>query len=206
MGRAHLQPLEKAVDTQRSLTLENAIGVYELAREFAKVAPPDFDPVIGREPDVRRRDSPPVTEKAVRRAETAVARSETVIEQSLPIGSQMVAIGESVEAGNLLASTVDGRLLRNSLVADALVYGIVAGAPGRRFSEQAPVAFAGVATLCRVDASAAPVAVGDLLVSSRLLGYAMNAPDTARAGTVVAKALEAPSSGSGTLRVLVMSR
>lgn len=204
--RAHLQPLEKAVDTQRSLTLENAIGVYDKARDFAKVAPPDFDPVIGREPDVQRRDSQPVTKKAVPPAETAVARPETVIEQSPPASSQMVAVAESVEAGDLLAITVDGRLLRSSLAGDALVYGIVAAAPGQRFSEQAPVAFAGVATLCHVDASAAPIAVGDLLVSSPLLGYAMKAPESVRAGTVVAKALEALSSGSGTIRVLVMSR
>jgi hypothetical protein len=162
--------------------------------------------VIEREPSVQRHDSQPVTVKAAARADAAVARTETVIEQSLPAGSQLVAIGESVESGDLLAITVDGRLLRSSLAGDALVYGIVAGAPGQRFSEQAPVAFAGVATSCHVDASAAPIAVGDLLVSSPLLGYAMKAPESVRAGTVVAKALEALSSGSGTIRVLVVSR
>ncbi len=204
--RAHLQPLEKAVDTQRSLTLEKAIGVYDKARDFAKVAPPDFDPAIERDRGAQRRESQPVTDKPAASVETAVARPETVIEQPLPTSSQLVAIGESVEAGDLLAITVDGRLLRSSLAGDALVYGIVAGAPGQRFSEQAPVAFAGVATLCHVDASTAPIAVGDLLVASPLLGYAMKAQEGARAGTVVAKALETLSSGSGTIRVLVMSR
>ncbi len=210
--RAQVEPLARAVEVQRSLTLENAIGVYDKARDFKRVAPPDYEEgtarreAIARKRNAERPEPPRMADDVASPAETRPRLTGSVVEQMPPSGSQLVAIGESAEAGDLLAVASDGRLLRSSLAGDALVYGIVAGAPGQRFSDQAPVAFAGVATLCHADASVAPIEAGDLLVSSPLPGHAMKAPEGARAGTVVAKALEALPNGSGTIRVLVMSR
>ncbi len=213
--RARVEPLAKAIDTKRSLTLENAIGVYDEARDFERVAPPDVAASIAHGPlplrELRAERSEPqvVADAAVTAATTTKARArspEAALESSAPSGSQWVAVAEIVEAGDLLAVTARGELIRSSISSDALVFGIVAGAPGQRYTNQAPVAFAGVATQCHVDASTAPIEAGDLLVSSPLLGYAMKAPEGVRAGTVVAKALESISGGSGTIRVLVMSR
>ncbi len=210
--RAQVEPLAKAVETQRSRTLENAIGVYDKARDFKRVAPPEYEAetarngAIARERNASRPEPPLEARDAAARAAARPRLPEAVVEPPLPVLSQWVAVGESVEAGDLLVLASDGLLLRSSVGGDALVYGIVAGTTGQRFSDQAPVALAGVATLCRVDASAAPIAAGDLLTSSPLLGHAMKAPEGTRAGSVVAKALEALPNGIGTIRVLVMSR
>jgi hypothetical protein len=64
----------------------------------------------------------------------------------------------------------------------------------------------GVVALCNVDATAGAVEVGDLLVASSTPGHAMRSNGTPPAGTVIAKALEPLEGGSGTIRVLVLSR
>ncbi len=209
--RAKVEPLAKTVATERSLALENAIGVYDRARDIARIAPPDFESAADRRASFERDRAsglpePVTTGDAAARPDTRGRPPEAVVEPALPSGSQWVAVAESVETGDLLAVGLDGRLLRSSVAGDALVFGIVAGPPGQRFSGQAPVAFAGVATACHVDASVAPIKAGDLLVSAPLPGYAAKAPEKVRDGTVVAKALEELSSGSGMIRVLVMSR
>jgi len=57
---------------------------------------------------------------------------------------------------------------------------------------------------CKVDATAAPVAVGDLLTTSDTPGYAMKATDPQRAfGAVLGKALQPLPAGSGLIPVLV---
>ena len=76
----------------------------------------------------------------------------------------------------------------------------------RSFEGEAPLAFAGTIVRVKADATLAPIAVSDLLVSSSLPGHAMKAPGGAPAGTIVAKALEPLSTGTGAIRVLVMSR
>lgn len=152
--RARIEPLARAVDTKRSLTLENAIGVHDQARDFERIAPPDIAASVARGPLTPRelraaRLMPQAdTDTAVTAATTTRAPArlpEVALESPAPSDSQWVAVAEIVEAG-------------------------------------------------------------DLLVSSPLLGYAMKAPEGTRAGTVVAKALESMSGGSGTIRVLVMSR
>jgi hypothetical protein len=57
---------------------------------------------------------------------------------------------------------------------------------------------------CLVDATAAPVATGDLLTTSSVPGHAMKALDPARAfGAVIGKALEPLAGGRGLVSVLV---
>jgi len=57
---------------------------------------------------------------------------------------------------------------------------------------------------CKVDATLAPVRVGDLLVSASVPGHAMRATDTAAAfGAVIGKALRSLEHGRGLVPILV---
>jgi hypothetical protein len=58
---------------------------------------------------------------------------------------------------------------------------------------------------CRVDATEAPIGVGDLLTTSSVAGHAMKATDRARmAGAIVGKALAPLASGCALVPVLVV--
>jgi hypothetical protein len=66
-----------------------------------------------------------------------------------------------------------------------------------------PVALVGK-VYCKVDASYAPIRVGDLLTTSPTPGYAMKADDQNRAfGAVIGKALASLGSGTGLVPILV---
>ena len=57
---------------------------------------------------------------------------------------------------------------------------------------------------CKVDASYSPVEIGDMLTTSATPGHAMTATDQSRAfGSVIGKALEPLSTGSGLIQMLV---
>ena len=93
--------------------------------------------------------------------------------------------------------------------ADALVVGIaLADAANGR----APVAAGGFAYV-KADATLAPIAKGDLLVTSPTPGHAMKAQPTMvngfpmyQSGTVLGKALEPLDSGTGLIKVIVLLR
>ena len=125
-----------------------------------------------------------------------------------PAGALPAAVAERVEGGDLLSADPlrPGVLVRASAAGDPAVAGIVAGEPGLAWNDEAPLAFAGTIVHVKVDASAAPIAVSDLLVASALPGYAMKAPDGAPPGTIVAKAMEPLAAGTGVIRVLAMAR
>lgn len=75
----------------------------------------------------------------------------------------------------------------------------------RKFRKShAPVALSG-AVLCKADASFGAIYPGDLLVTSSSPGYAMRM-ENPYAGTIIAKALEGLSGGTGKIKVLVMLR
>ena len=59
---------------------------------------------------------------------------------------------------------------------------------------------------CHADADAAPIAVGDLLVTGNETGHAMRAPADPAPGTVFAKALGTLDHGTGLVPVLLMAR
>ncbi len=100
---------------------------------------------------------------------------------------------------------------------DRRVAGVVSGAgsyrPGivldravERGPNRAPIALLGK-VFCKVDATDDPIAVGDLLTTSRVPGHAMKAADPARAfGAVIGKALASLRSGRGLVPVLVALR
>jgi hypothetical protein len=126
-------------------------------------------------------------------------------------------IAEAVEAGDVLVADPDspGLLRRGSAAADRSVVGVVAGETGRIFEGravadrgeahgEAPIVVTGLA-LCKVDASYGAIRVGDLLTTSPTPGRAMRS-DNPAAGTVVGKALEPLTSGTGTIRVVVTLR
>jgi hypothetical protein len=96
---------------------------------------------------------------------------------------------------------------------DKRVAGVVAGGGeyrpgiilGRKSTNETriPIALMGK-VFCNVDATFAPVAVGDLLTTSATPGHAMKASDSMRAfGAVIGKALRPLSEGQGLIPVLV---
>ena len=126
---------------------------------------------------------------------------------SLP-NTTLVNVVETVEAGDILANDPrrPGELRRASSAEDPGVVGIAAGESGTTWSEWAPLALAGAVLSCKVDASYGAIAPNDLLVASPTSGHAMRAGENPANGTVVGKALEPLEAGTGTIRVLVMSR
>jgi hypothetical protein len=188
-----------------------AIGHFDPARAGAVAATP-LDPLRGgaveaalpgktrtdaRDPGPAERAGTPYRAEAL----DAAAPPAPLLAQPLPIT-------ETVESGDLLAlaSGAAPGLARSAVAQDPLVVGIAAGDPGQVWRGTAPVALAGTVVSCRADATAAPIAAGDLLVSSALPGHAMKAPEGAAPGTIVAKALEPLAAGTGLIRVLVMAR
>ncbi|HKQ97668.1 MAG TPA: hypothetical protein VJV75_07330 [Candidatus Polarisedimenticolia bacterium] len=114
----------------------------------------------------------------------------------------------TVEAGDVLANDAanPGVLRRAGLDGDAAVVGIVAGPAGMVYTGQAPLALAGTVVLCKVDATERPIEANDLLIASKMPGFARSGGPEPRAGTIVGKALESLAAGTGTIRVLAMSR
>jgi len=67
--------------------------------------------------------------------------------------------------------------------------------------DEVPLAVVGIVP-CKVSAENGPIAVGDLLVTSNTPGHAMRAADP-KVGTVVGKALEGHSGGTGVIEIMV---
>jgi hypothetical protein len=125
-----------------------------------------------------------------------------------PPNTSPVSIAGSVRAGDVVTVTdaPDGQAVTAEQALDRGVIGIVAGSRGAAWTGQAPIVVSGVVAPCNVDASTGAIAVGDLLVASATPGHAMRAKGSPPAGTVIAKALEPLEGGTGTIRVLVLSR
>jgi hypothetical protein len=67
--------------------------------------------------------------------------------------------------------------------------------------DEVPLAVVGIVP-CKVSAENGPIRAGDLLVTSSRPGHAMR-DDSAQAGTIVGKALDAMPSGTGVIKILV---
>ena len=118
------------------------------------------------------------------------------------------------QPGQVVSIATDGKLDISSAPYDLKVAGIVSGAgdlkPGmivggdENEANTAPIAVSG-RVYCYVDATENAVEVGDLLTTSRTLGYAMKAADRELAfGAVLGKAMESmPKGEKGLLLVLV---
>lgn len=124
-----------------------------------------------------------------------------------------VANSSEVTPGTVLVIGVEGSLEASSRPYDRRVAGVVSGAgkfrPGIVHDGKAhdpsrrAIALVGK-VYCKVDASAAPIEVGDLLTTSPTPGHAMKAQDPAKAfGALLGKALGALPDGQGLIPVLV---
>lgn len=117
------------------------------------------------------------------------------------------------EPGTVMVLGDEGALYPSQSAYDKRVVGVVSGAgdyrPGlvldKQFtgSNRKPIALLGK-VFCKVDATAAPVSVGDLLTTSDVPGHAMKAVDPATAfGAVIGKALRPLQEGQGLIPILV---
>lgn len=118
-----------------------------------------------------------------------------------------------VESGTVMVLDDEGSLRRSSTAYDTRVAGVVSGAgdyePGIVLDRQSgpdrrlPIALMGK-VFCRVDATDAPVEVGDMLTTAEAPGHAMKAEDPDRSfGAVIGKALDALPTGRDLVPVLV---
>lgn len=124
-----------------------------------------------------------------------------------------IAEAESIEPGTVMVLGEEGTLDQSRRAYDKRVAGVVSGAgdykPGivldKRHSQpnRKPIALLGK-VYCKVDASYAPVKVGDLLTTSPTPGHAMKAGDPLKAfGAVIGKSLRPLAEGRGLIPILV---
>lgn len=118
------------------------------------------------------------------------------------------------EPGTVMMLSESGELVPCAEAYDKRVAGVIAGAgshrPGIIMDKQAasslrrqPVALVGK-VYCKVDASYASIAVGDLLTSSATEGHAMKALDATLAfGSVIGKAMAPLKDGRGLVPILI---
>ena len=119
----------------------------------------------------------------------------------------------AVPAGSVMVIGSDERLHQCTQPYDRRVAGVISGAAGRRpgivlgvgspEDARLPLALNG-RVLCQVDATPAPIGIGDLLTTSSYPGHAMKATDHRLAfGAVIGKAMRPLTSGRGLVPVLV---
>jgi hypothetical protein len=129
--------------------------------------------------------------------------------------AEWVPAGSDLEPGTVV---VLDAVLRNSVIAsqtayDTMVAGVVSTQPGIILGEggasKEQIATTGRVRV-KVDATAAPIRIGDLLVTSEKTGYAMRSIPVQvsgismhRPGTIVGKALEPLTDGEGEILVLL---
>jgi hypothetical protein len=118
-----------------------------------------------------------------------------------------------IEPGTVMVIGQNSALCPSQEAYDKTVAGVVAGAgayqPGivldrrTQSANRRSIALLGKA-YCKVDATHEPIAVGDLLTTSRTPGHAMKASDPTKAfGAVIGKALGSLGSGRGLIPILI---
>jgi hypothetical protein len=121
-----------------------------------------------------------------------------------PDGTTLAAVAETVGTGDILAldpAVSPERLTRSRGGAGETVVGIVAGEPGARWSDVAPLALSGTLVRCQVDAAWGAVRPGDLIVASPSPGIGRRA-DNPAPGSAVGRALEGLDTGIGSILLL----
>lgn len=129
--------------------------------------------------------------------------------------AEWVPSSEQITAGTVvvLDSTRDNHVISSTQPYDTRVAGVISEQPGITLGESGDnkelVATTG-RVLVKVDASRAPIHVGDLLVTSDIPGVAMKSEPVNlggvqihRPGTIVGKALQSLEKGSGKILVLL---
>ena len=124
-----------------------------------------------------------------------------------------IASASALDAGTVMVLDAGGALRESTEAYDKKVAGVLSGAgeyrPGIVLDRKGPrenrrpLALVGK-VYCKVDATCAPVEVGDLLTTSPTPGHAMKAEDPLRAfGAVIGKALRPLKEGKGLIPILV---
>lgn len=124
-----------------------------------------------------------------------------------------ISTAQEIEPGTVMVINAFGALEQSERCYDKRVAGVVSGAGDYRpalildkqesSGQRMPIALIGK-TFCKVDASDAPIEVGDLLTTSATPGYAMKASDPGKAfGAVIGKALRPQESGMGLIPILI---
>jgi hypothetical protein len=129
--------------------------------------------------------------------------------------AEWVPSSEQIAAGTVvvLDSTKDNHVISSTRAYDTRVAGVISEQPGIALGESGDdkslVATTG-RVLVKVDASRAPIHIGDLLVTSDIPGVAMKSEavnlggvQIHRPGTIVGKALQSLEKGSGKILVLL---
>jgi hypothetical protein len=129
--------------------------------------------------------------------------------------AEWVPSSEQLSAGTVvvLDSTKSNQVISSSQAYDTRVAGVISEQPGIALGESGDgkvlVATAGRVRV-KVDASRAPIHIGDLLVTSDVAGVAMKSEavnlggvQLHRPGTLIGKALEPLAKGTGTILVLL---
>jgi hypothetical protein len=128
------------------------------------------------------------------------------------LAEEFDVVGQDVEPGCVVVLAGKDRIRACDEPYDRRVAGVISGAGSfrpalllGRSGGQARRALALTGRVwCRVDASYGPVALGDMLTTSRTSGHAMRASDAGRAfGAVIGKALAGLDSGRALVPVLV---
>jgi hypothetical protein len=142
-----------------------------------------------------------------------VVRGDICLPRGADFAESFRMAEDGIDPGTVVVISGEDTVRPSRTPYDPHVAGVVSGAgpfrPGVILSDadavnRCPLALAGRA-YCKVDASYAPIAVGDLLTTSATPGYAMKAADPTRvAGAVLGKALRAMDSGSGLIPILVV--
>lgn len=119
----------------------------------------------------------------------------------------------TAEPGTVMVINEDGALQSSERAYDRRVAGVISGAGDYKpaivldkqqsANNRLPIALVGK-VYCKVDASYAPVEVGDLLTTSPTPGHAMKAADPLKAfGAVIGKALRPLPEGQGLIPILI---
>jgi hypothetical protein len=198
-----------APDLTASKALETAIHVYDRATDSVgphKGGPEPVAPDAPAAPQPVNLTAAPSTHAPEAPAPPPPRSNEGAA--LMPPNTTTVAVAEPAEAGDLIANDAahPGELRRAMLASDPGLIGIVAGQAGTVWTAEAPIALPGTIVLCHVDATYGAIAANDLLVASPTPAHAMRAGENPHQGTVVGKALEPWEAGTGTIRVLAMSR
>lgn len=120
---------------------------------------------------------------------------------------------EPIEPGTVMVVGEEGAMHQSHKAYDKCVAGVISGAGGYKpaivldkqppQSNRKPIALLGK-VFCKVDASFAPVEVGDLLTTSDTPGHAMKAVDPLKAfGAVIGKALRPLRDGQELIPILI---
>jgi hypothetical protein len=124
-----------------------------------------------------------------------------------------VAASAVVDPGTVMVLGAEGKLEHSQRAYDRRVAGVISGAGSYRpaivldrqepCSDRKAIALVGK-VYCKVDATDAPIEIGDLLTTSARPGHAMKATDPLKAfGAVIGKALRRHDAGQGLIPVLI---